>query len=302
MSLIYNKESDMGRVFRVWHGDWKKNRQQQWFFVLKASDYGFTLYMDSSETYETVEATLREQYLLHETTPLWARTADDTVYNGRLITVMSRRPPLTDVNLMVTMGARPVAESQCILLSEFSVGPNRYVVDGTEDAAAKARYDSLVHGHRIPTSVAVLNEIFGKQDMLIFHRIALEMNHADSNQEMEIINLDDDDEDMLDVQPLQTIPPANGRADPETSHSNQPPSLTAMSATGAPPVMWDVGIDLINYPEFYNNQMNGSFESSDTDFWNGLIEEASNSTAADSVDNIGLPVEVQLSPSTLLLN
>lgn len=74
--------------------------------------------------------------------PKWARTADDTVYNGRLITVMSRRPPLTDVNLMVTMGARPVAESQCILLSEFSVGPNRYVVDGTEDAAAKARYDS----------------------------------------------------------------------------------------------------------------------------------------------------------------
>lgn len=60
----------MGRVFRVWHGDWKKNRQQQWFFVLKASDYGFTLYMDSFETYETVEATLREQYLLHETTPL----------------------------------------------------------------------------------------------------------------------------------------------------------------------------------------------------------------------------------------
>lgn len=75
-----------------------------------------------------------------------------------------------------------------------------------------------------------------------------------------------------------------------------------MSATGAPPVMWDVGIDLINYPEFYNNQMNGSFESTDTDFWNGLIEEASNSTAADSVDNIGLPVEVQLSLSTLLLN
>lgn len=72
-----------------------------------------------------------------------------------------------------------------------------------------------MHGHRIPTSVAVLNEIFGKQDMLIFHRIALEMNHADSNQEMEIINLDDD-EDMLDVQPLQTIPPANGRADPGT--------------------------------------------------------------------------------------
>lgn len=66
----------------------------------------------------------------------------------------------------------------------------------------------LVFGERMLTSLAVMNEIFGEQEMLVFHRVALEMELADRvrppNAEgvrangVEIIQLDDDDE-MLEV-------------------------------------------------------------------------------------------------------
>lgn len=63
-------------------------------------------------------------------------------------------------------------------------------------------------GERLVTSERVMNEIFGEQEMLILHRVALEIGHADRvlrpqpstgvTQGIEIIQLDDDDE-MVDV-------------------------------------------------------------------------------------------------------
>lgn len=63
-------------------------------------------------------------------------------------------------------------------------------------------------GERLVTSERVMNEIFGEQEMLILHRVALEIGHADRvlrpqpsfgvTQRIKIIQLDDDDE-MVDV-------------------------------------------------------------------------------------------------------
>ena len=63
-------------------------------------------------------------------------------------------------------------------------------------------------GERLVTSERVMNEIFGEQEILILHRVALEIGHADRvlrpqpssvvTQRIKIIQLDDDDE-MVDV-------------------------------------------------------------------------------------------------------
>ncbi|KAL0723747.1 hypothetical protein Bca4012_038346 [Brassica carinata] len=181
---------------------------------------------------------------------------------AELVSVMNRRPPLNDVTLLLTLGAKDVAEYQFLCRSDFSIGSTTYVVGDNQDERAKDTYESFVFGERLITCEAVMNEIYGEQEMLIFHRVALEMGYADRVLRpqagvgvvngMEIIYLDDDD-DMVDQ-----------------------PRLPPISPSAAPSVLWDVGQDLLEYPEFNNAQRDGNLVPSDTEFWNGLMEESCN--------------------------
>ncbi|CAH8382620.1 unnamed protein product [Eruca vesicaria subsp. sativa] len=111
--------------------------------------------------------------------------------------------------------------------------------------------------------------------MVIIHRVALEMAHADRTrqaqtgtgvvQRMEIVQLDADDEMVDTFQPGLTADvtqgPPGGNIIPF-----QPHPLPTIEAADAPPVMWDVGVDLLEYPEYYNSQRNVSPSGEDTLF------------------------------------
>lgn len=145
----------MGRVFRIWQGDWKKNSQGQWHFLPNHQDYGFTMYMDSPETLKVIDATIRENYMLGTATPVvitygmpdWmmfpsgpsppltiASTAD-------LVRVISRRPPHAEITLLVAFGAKKVAEFQFLSRTDFTIGSSTYVVGDRQDERARARYE-----------------------------------------------------------------------------------------------------------------------------------------------------------------
>lgn len=49
--------------------------------------------------------------------------------------------------------------------------------------------------------------------------------------------------------------------------------LAQIPAAEAPSVLWDVGLDLLDYPEFYNAQRDGGLVSQDAAFWNELIDD-----------------------------
>ncbi|KAL0729767.1 hypothetical protein Bca4012_025860 [Brassica carinata] len=299
----------MGRVFRIWRGDWKKNSEGQWNFLPNHQDYGFTMYMDSPETVEVIDATIRENYMLGSTTPNvitygmpdWmmfpsgpsppmtiASTAD-------LVRLMIRRPPHSEITLLVTFGAKDVAEFQFLSRTDFTIGSSTYVVGARQDERARAKYERLVLGERLLTSEMVMEEIFGEEEMLILHRVALEMGYADRNlrpqasssmvQRMEIIQLDDDDE-MMDVSQMGVIGNGGAVVGPVggtgngTSTGNggavvpiQAQPLAQIPAADAPSVLWDVGMDLLDYPEYYNAQRDGRLVTEDSAFWNELIEE-----------------------------
>uniref|UniRef100_M4F017 SWIM-type domain-containing protein n=1 Tax=Brassica campestris TaxID=3711 RepID=M4F017_BRACM len=199
-----------------------------------------------------------------------------------LVSLMSRRPPLSEITLLVTFGAKNVVEFQFLCRSDFTIGSSTYVVGDGQDERARARYESLVLGERLVTSERVMNEIFGEQEMLILHRVALEIGHADRvlrpqpstgvTQGIEIIQLDDDDE-MVDVS--QTGGTGNGTL--ATTEGVIVPMealpLAQIPAAEAPSVLWDVGLDLLDYPEFYNAQRDGGLVSQDAAFWNELIDD-----------------------------
>ncbi|XP_056843052.1 uncharacterized protein LOC130495646 [Raphanus sativus] len=88
------------------------------------------------------------------------------------------------------------------------IGSLTYVVGSAQNARDRATYESLVFGERLLISERVMSEIFGEQEMLLLHRVALEMSYADRvmgrprvtdvPQGFEIIQLDDDD-DILEA-------------------------------------------------------------------------------------------------------
>nr|VDD11632.1 unnamed protein product [Brassica oleracea] len=199
-----------------------------------------------------------------------------------LVSLISRRLPLSEITLLVTFGAKNVAEFQFLCRSDFTIGSSTYVVGDGQDERARARYESLVLGERLVTSERVMNEIFGEQEILILHRVALEIGHADRvlrpqpsfgvTQRIKIIQLDDDDE-MVDVSQTGGTGNRNLEGTGGAIIPLQPQPLAKIPAADAPSLLWDVGLDLLDYPEFYNAQRDGGLVTQDSAFWNELIED-----------------------------
>ncbi|KAJ4915960.1 Uncharacterized protein Rs2_01510 [Raphanus sativus] len=287
----------MGRVFRIWHGDWKKNGEEQWHFLPNHQDYGFTTFMDSPETLEEIDATIRENYMLGSETPVlitygmpdWMMFPSGPsppitlTSTSDLVRLLIRRPPPADITLLVTFGAKKVAEFHFLSRSDFKIGSSTYSVGGGQDEAARARYDGLVRGERLLTSLQVMTEIFGEQEMLILHRVALEMSYADRVlgtqnstgvvQGVEIIQLDDDDDEMVEASQMARTPNGTLGGTRGAIVPFQPQPLAEIPPAQAPSVFWDVGMDMLDYPEFYNAQRDGRLVTADSAFWNEIIDE-----------------------------
>ncbi|KAF2565566.1 hypothetical protein F2Q70_00026966 [Brassica cretica] len=61
---------DMGKMLRMWRGEWRKNDSQYWHFVPEQTDFGLSLYMDEGESFATVERIVRTRNGVSETTPM----------------------------------------------------------------------------------------------------------------------------------------------------------------------------------------------------------------------------------------
>ncbi|KAF8093512.1 hypothetical protein N665_0383s0139, partial [Sinapis alba] len=314
----------MGRMFRVWRGEWKKNQREHWHFVPTPADHGFTMYVEDASNYEIVEGAVRESYGLGETTPLvitygmpdWMLFPSGNTPPPMTIascddlhTLLRERPWLTEVTLLVTLGAKSVAEYHFLRRSNFSIGSTSYVVDGRQTERAKAIYESLVFGERLLTSERVVTEIFGEQEMLLFYRVALEMRHVDRGvrthavsrvgQGIEVIRIEDD-EDMVDVPNVGSHSPQaiEGPGGGHNTVSATEGQLVPVNAVEAPSVLWDVGIDVVNYLDFYKSGRVTGLEGNETEFWTGLIEEGAISSCNLEVNGeggtLGMPLSTEV--------
>ncbi|CAH8392089.1 unnamed protein product [Eruca vesicaria subsp. sativa] len=213
----------MGRLFRVFRGDWKKNRNDHWNFLPTPEDVGWTMYVEEDGNYAVILGAITEVYGLAEETPVvityrlpeWMlfphrNIPPTTISNSDdLQRLLKERTWLMDVTLLATIGARSVAEYNFLCRSNFSIGATTYIVDGTQDGRARAIFEGMVFGERLLTSATVMWEIFGEHEMQLLYRVALELGSVDRGldihtvtgvqQRIEVILIDDDD-DMVDVE------------------------------------------------------------------------------------------------------
>ncbi|XP_048608171.1 uncharacterized protein LOC125584176 [Brassica napus] len=298
----------MGRLFRVFRGDWKKNQRDHWHFLPSPTDFGWTMYVEEAENYEVVEGAIREQYGVGETTPVvitygmpeWMVFPSGNIpplaisTSHDLRSLLTERPWLTEVTLLATLGARSVAEYNFLRRSNFTIGATTYVVNGAQDERERAIFEGLIYGQRLETSERVMREIFGEEEMQLLYRVALEMAHVDRDggfnaisgvgQGIDVIHIDDD-EDMADVANVGgNTPEAVAAVGGLNTLSPIGRQQVPINASQAPSVLWDVGLDLVNYPAFINTRRCGDPDPNEIDFWRGLMEEEARATAGVGVN------------------
>ncbi|KAG2311903.1 hypothetical protein Bca52824_023460 [Brassica carinata] len=275
----------MGRMLRMWRGEWRKSDSQYWHFVPEQTDSGLTLYLEEGEGYTSVEMIVRKHYGIGASTPMvityglpdWmvfpsGHTPPLTIGNTtELVELMASRPWMVEFTLFVTLGAKGVAEYYFNRRSPFYIGSSSFVVDHTQDAFARASYEKLVFGKRMVANEEVMKEIFGEEEMVVFYRVAMEMELAEREKMshlaeqggpgIEVIRLDDDSK----MEEASRV----GRMDSTTGG--------LQSQNEAPAVLWDVGIDFLAYPGICSRDRAAALEASENAFWEGVLHEETKS-------------------------
>ncbi|KAL0898290.1 hypothetical protein Bca101_082251 [Brassica carinata] len=54
--------SMMVRCVRFWRGEWKKNGEEEWEFVTHPEDFGYTVLINETASYEMVDMIIRQRY------------------------------------------------------------------------------------------------------------------------------------------------------------------------------------------------------------------------------------------------
>ncbi|KAL0755450.1 hypothetical protein Bca101_093118 [Brassica carinata] len=288
-------------MLRMWRGEWRKNDSQYWHFVPVQTDFGLSLYMDEGESFATVEGIVRTHYGVSETTPMvitYGLPEWMVVPSGHsppltigstteLVDLMAGRPWMVEFTLLVTLGAKSVAQYHFNRRSPFYIGSSSFVVDQTQKRLTRVR---LVFGKRMATSEKVMTEIFGEEEMVVFYRVAMEMEFAEKEKTRQmdeqaqpgpwLICLDEDS-DMEDASK------GVGRMDSTmgglkrgqgTLDKGKGIIQESVGQTKAPAVLWDVGIDVLTFPEFCNRERAAAMEASRNVFWVGVLREETKST------------------------
>ncbi|CAN6870428.1 unnamed protein product [Brassica oleracea] len=183
----------MGKLVRLWRGEWLNEGDGAWNFNADPTDFGFGAMIRHNETYESLLNVVRMRYVVGQ---------------GTLVLLV--REWFTELVLVVTIGAESIARFHFNRRDNFVIGRKRFVVDGSQDEYARRECQRLVVGRRMTCNRSILEEIFNEQEMMVLHRVALEMDLADTLQEQadrryeavarEVILVEDNDENMTDAQ------------------------------------------------------------------------------------------------------
>ncbi|KAL0796733.1 hypothetical protein Bca101_068110 [Brassica carinata] len=256
----------MVRCVRFWRGQWKKSAEEEWEFMVHPEDIGYRAVVYETVSYDTVDQIIRQRYGLSRYTPVvishrlpnWMlgprgnRTPPTTIACTAVLTwLLHERTWVNEIPLFITMGPKDVADYEFHCRTNFAIGNTSYVFDHTASENSRAAYESLVFGNRAAQTERVMNALFPEDSLRLFHRVSMEMSFADNflaNQQRglqpvrEIIHLDDDDE-VMGEEAQGTVGNGQGVTGPGTE-------VVVPNGQGdAPPVLWDVGMDITTVGE-----------------------------------------------------
>ncbi|KAJ4889225.1 hypothetical protein Rs2_28973 [Raphanus sativus] len=176
-------------VLRVIHGVWKLHENGEWSFERKPNDLGFPAIIRWSENFEFLEKIVRSLYNLTVETPLtmtyrlpeWMLIPDgnktpsiNILANPDVEVMIGVRAWFPELTLCVTFGSEDVARYQFYCRTDFNIGSSAYVFG---DKNGDPSFEGFL-GETVTASQGVLEAYFNDQEMMIIHRVHLEMERA----------------------------------------------------------------------------------------------------------------------------
>ncbi|WZZ66056.1 hypothetical protein YC2023_077426 [Brassica napus] len=190
------------QVLRVIHRAWSLHQNGEWSFERKTNDLGFPAIVRTSETFDSLERIVRSLYNLAIKTPI---SMTYRLPEWMLIPNGNNTPPITiletpDVQVMMAFFCR----------ADFNIGSTSYKFrNGNEDPS----FEGFL-GEAVIASQAMLEEYFNDEEMMVIHRVHLEMKKAKLDLENqrcyqlvhgnEIIVIDDTDSDSDRTERLES--------------------------------------------------------------------------------------------------
>ncbi|KAL0815822.1 hypothetical protein Bca101_072266 [Brassica carinata] len=184
----YRLSFHMSKLERLWRGIWNNDNDGAWNFHPDPTDFGFGAMIRHDETYEYLLGIVRTRYVLDERTPIFLSYQ----FPSWILGLLGRRSvPIsvtTTADIPVMMSVREwftesVARFHYNRRDNFVVGRKRFVVDRSQKAYTRREYEKLVEGERMTCSRAILEELFNEEEMMVLHRVDLEMYMSDRVQE-----------------------------------------------------------------------------------------------------------------------
>ncbi|CAN7049055.1 unnamed protein product [Brassica oleracea var. botrytis] len=304
------------QVLRVIHGAWNLHQNGEWSFERKTNDLGFPAIVRTSETFNSLERIVRSLYNLAIETPIsmtyrlpeWMLIPDDnntppiTILETPDVQVMiALRAWFADLTLCVTIGAEDVARYQFFCRSDFNIGSSSYKFgNGNEDPS----FEGFL-GEAVVASKAVLEEYFNDQEMMVIHRVHLEMEKAKLDLENQqcyqlvhgnkIIVKDDTDSDSDGTEPLGTnklsITVFNTDVALDSEYIPQPnvSNDSPMEYYEGIPVQFAVDEDLVVLGPSYRLVFDG------ISFWEGVIASENENDVKDEEHSDEMDLDIPMS-------
>ncbi|VVB04361.1 unnamed protein product [Arabis nemorensis] len=198
----------MGKLVRLLRGIWVKAETGEWDFKYDPSDRGFRVMVRKNETFTSLMGVVRTRYLLVETTPIvltyqcadWMLVPDERktplvniLTDSDGLYYMAARNTYPQLPIYATVGPEAVASYQYQCRAPFIVNGRSYVVPGANQGVEETtpEYDALTTGPTLVGTRGALEEIFTEAEMLILHRVHMEMTRSHPNTNL-IDNLTSD--------------------------------------------------------------------------------------------------------------
>ncbi|KAL0875988.1 hypothetical protein Bca101_025693 [Brassica carinata] len=254
----------MGKLVRLCQGEWNKKTDGAWNFHPDQTDFCFGAIIRDNETYQSSEGVVRMWYVLGERTPIvlsyqfpsWIlgplgrRSVPISITTTTDIPVMLRvREWFTELILVVNIGSESIARFHFNRRENFVVGRKSFVVDGTQNEYERREFeikacrweeeDEMQQNHEILTI---------EQEMMVLHRVDLEMDLADSLQRQaerqyeaiarEVILVEDEDDEMDEAHMApDTVPTiTQGESNTPTAENDLPLTQVCETLPDPPPV------------------------------------------------------------------
>ncbi|KAL0718049.1 hypothetical protein Bca4012_067371 [Brassica carinata] len=202
----------MGRLVRVFKGQWSKNQQGIWKFEEDEFIGGRDILVGMTEPIQSLINMVRGVFYISPMTPLiltfqlppWMIAPDgevippqNIVSNADIEVMMNVHKWNVEPKLCIMYGAESVARYHFICRSPFTLGDRTFLGEGITEEEHLASIKAIMGGVCFRCTMRMLSQIYNEDKAVELYRFAMEIDKAQNVVDLNVGPADDNDDHIV---------------------------------------------------------------------------------------------------------